>query len=92
MMTHGVGLLLLAAVAGYWVLERASSQKGKLKRIGRLLGGIVIVVSLIGVACTVACLAGGMQGCSMGIGKRAMSRHFCPFSAKMAPAASTMAP
>ena len=97
MMTHGIGLLLLSAVAGYWVLERASSQKGELKRVGRFLGGLVIAVSLIGVGCTVACLVSGMNGCTMGcgpMGKRAMGGYACPFTSKTkanpSPAASSM--
>ena len=84
---HGVGLLLLSAVAGYWVLERSSVHKGELKRVGQLLGGLVIVVSLIGVVCTVACMAGGMGCGSMGMGK-GMKGTSCPFTSKMAPAAS----
>ena len=48
---HGLGILLLAAVAGYWVLERATGRRGQLQKVGLMLGSIVIVVSLLGVAC-----------------------------------------
>ena len=86
-MTHEVGVLLLSAVAGYWVLERASSHKGELQRVGRLLGTIVIVMSLIGIGYAIA---NGMAACGMGygpMGKQAMMGRYCPFT-KMAPRAS----
>ena len=50
-MLHGTGFLLLTTVAGYWVLERAESHKGTLRRVGKLIGWVVIVGSLVGVAC-----------------------------------------
>ena len=56
---YGVGVLLLTAVAGYWVLERAETHKGRLKRVGQLLGGFIIIVSLAGAVCRVWCLAMG---------------------------------
>jgi hypothetical protein len=81
-MVYGTGLLLLAAVGGYWVLERAASHKGNLKRVGQILGAVIIIVSLIGVACKVWCAATCPPG-SMGKG------GWCPFTSK-APASSTM--
>lgn len=75
-MSHGAGVLLLASVAGYWVLERAEAHKGSLRRIGRLVGGFIIVVSLIGVACrvwtVVACYG-------------PLKNAYCPFVSKGAP-------
>ena len=68
-MVSGSGVLLLASIGGYWVLERASTHKGGLKRIGQILGGVIIAVSLIGVACRVWYLATGTGG-------------FCPFMPK----------
>ena len=53
MLAGSAGTLLLAAAAGYWVLERAQSQKKNLKRTGRIIGWLIIVVSLLGVACRV---------------------------------------
>jgi len=53
MVYGGIGLLLLTAVAGYWVLERASKHKGDLQKVGYALGSIVIVLSLFGVICQV---------------------------------------
>ena len=57
MVGHGAGVLLLAAVAGYWVLERADKHKGGLRKLGQILGGLIIVVSLVGLACRIWCLA-----------------------------------
>ena len=94
-MTHGIGLLLLSAVAGYWVLERASSHKGELQRVGRLLGTIVIVMSLIGIGCAVASMASGMVGCNMGygpMGKPAMAGRSCPFTSRMKPGVASAIP
>ena len=79
-MVHGTVGLLLVAVAGYWVLERAESHKGRLRSIGRLLGGLIILVSLMGVACRVWCLATGRTGYGAG-GKG----WYCPMGFKSAP-------
>lgn len=73
-MTFGAAGLLLAAVAGYWVLERAETHKGNLRRSGRVLGWVIILTSLIGVVCRVWCLT---HGPSPMMGKSA----WCPFSA-----------
>ena len=77
-MAHGVVALLLSSVAGYWVLERAENHKKGLRQVGRLLGWIIILVSLIGVTCRVWCTSSGYGGMGMKGG-------FCPFSSKMAP-------
>jgi uncharacterized membrane protein len=50
-MLYGFGGSLLAAVAGYWVLERAETHKGSLRRIGRLLGAGIITVSILALVC-----------------------------------------
>ena len=52
-MADGSGLLLVSAAIGYLVLERSEKHKGGLKRVGRLLGSVIIIVSLIGVACRI---------------------------------------
>ena len=49
-MMHGAGVLLFAVAAGYWVLERASAQKGQLKQLGQFLGALIVVLALAGVA------------------------------------------
>lgn len=76
---HSVVGLLLTVIGGYWVLERASAHKGQLKKVGQLLGGLIIVVSLVGVACQIWCLASGKGGyCPMG---KKGKGGYCPFSA-----------
>ena len=82
-MSGGAGALLLAAVGGYWVLERAAREKGSLKKIGQVLGAVIIIASLLGVACKVW----GAAKCSTG----SMGRGggWCPLSSKV-PASSTM--
>jgi hypothetical protein len=73
MVGHGIGLLLVTVVAGYWVLERAETHKGDLRRVGKALGWLIIVASLIGIACRVWCYATCPPG-AMG------KKSFCPFS------------
>lgn len=58
-MHHSVALLLLAAVAGYWVLERAETHKGNLKTLGQWLGAAILAVSLIGVGCKIYFITSG---------------------------------
>ncbi len=76
-MVSGSGVLLLASIGGYWVLERAATHKGGLKRIGQILGGVIIAVSLSGVLCRAWYLATGKGG-YYPMGKDV----FCPFSPK----------
>ncbi len=73
MIGHGAGWMLLTAVAGYWVLERADTHKGELKRIGQAFGWVIILVSLVGMVCNIWCLAQSRVG-------------YCPFtSSKTSP-------
>lgn len=72
-MVGGTGLLLIAAIGGYWVLERSATHKGGLRRVGQWLGGLVIVASLVGVVCKIWC-ASAM--CPAGTAKRS----WCPWS------------
>ena len=85
-MSHGVGLLLLAAVGGYWVVERAQTHKGALKKVGQLLGGVIMLVSLIGVICHVWCLATWATG--YGPMGKAAKGTYCPYIPKGSPAPS----
>jgi len=75
-MHGGTGLLLLGAVAGYWVLERADSHRGQLKQVGQVVGWVVIVTSLLGAACKVYAVATG-QDCPAA---------YCPFKKSSTPA------
>jgi len=88
MMGHGTGALLIAAAAGYWVFERASTRKDPAKRIGQWVGGVIMAVSLIGVACQVWCVVGGASGmCKFGKDGKMIS---CPLSSS--PSSQTMSP
>ena len=80
-MYGGVGLLLIAAVGGYWVLERSVSHRGRLRQIGQLVGGLIIIVSLVGVGCRVWYLTKGYAG-HHGFGKMGKGwYHHAPSSA-----------
>ena len=78
-MHHGFEGLLLTAIGGYWVLERSAGQKGQVKRVGQLLGGFIIVASLVGILCHVWYLSGGSGYCPMPKGD---SGWRCPYSPK----------
>ena len=81
-MAHGAGLLLLSAVAGYWVLERAATHKGNLKSIGQFLGSVIIIASLVGLALKAWCLVSSCQSATPMGGR-------CPFMSKVAPPATS---
>ena len=83
-MTHGIVGLMAAAIGGYWVLERASTHKRRLRQVGQLVGGLIIVVSLGGVACSLWCLATGKAGYG-----RMGKKGYCPFMSKTAPLPDT---
>lgn len=72
-MSYGAGGLLIAAAAGYLVLERAEAHKKGLRQVGRWVGWIIILVSFVGVICIVQRYArGSMVG-------------YCPMSSAIAP-------
>lgn len=77
-MVHGVGLLLLSAAGGYWVLERSEQHKGGLRRAGRLVSAFIIAVSVVGTLCKLASAGYDAPGwCPKhGFGKSGL----CPFS------------
>lgn len=78
-MGHSVGILLVAAAAGYWVLTLANKEKGRIKNFGQLLGLLIIVVSVALTACKIY----RMTNCSPFMGKA------CPFTVgKSAPSGS----
>ena len=79
-MISGAGLLLVAAAVGYWVLERAETHKGNLRRVGQCLGWVIIFASLIGVACRVWYGAG--PWCPMGKASAPMMTPASPAVAK----------
>ena len=79
MMSHGVALLLLSSAVGYWVLERSSSQKKEVKTVGQIVGTLIIVVSLLGVACKIYGLATGKAYCPPGMKKVCPAGMNCLF-------------
>ena len=76
---------LLAAAAGYWVLERAEQHKQGLRRVGRWLGGAIIVIALLGTTCLLTCSASGQTCPMMGAGKVG-----CPMTGSRAAATQTL--
>ncbi len=85
----GIGMLLISAATGYWVLLHAAKEKAyQLKQIGRILGVLIIAVSVLGTACglyrqAMMCQMYGKMYCPPG--------NACPFLKKVArpmPAAS----
>ncbi len=75
----GVAVLLLAAVGGYMVFERASTRKGSVKTLGRVVGVAVIILSFLGVACR---SYSGMSGTSCALGGGYFKKGVCPYAAK----------
>ncbi|MBI3291712.1 MAG: hypothetical protein HYZ73_02725 [Elusimicrobia bacterium] len=67
-MSGGIGVLLISAAVGYWVLIHAAKEKARLKSLGQLLGLVIIAVSLVMAASKLYCLTTGQS----------MSALFCP--------------
>jgi hypothetical protein len=72
MVTHKIVAYLLTLALGYWVLTLADKQAGLTQKIGKVIGWIILIVSLSGPLCILgSCLSGhcGMSGhcCSMGM-------------------------
>ncbi len=86
-MTHGVGVLLFSSAAGYWVLTLAAKEKAQMKKLGQVLGLIIIGVSLAGVACKIYYRTVCPKGMS---GYPFASR--CPYGVKEAPPAPAAPP
>lgn len=84
MMGHGVSGLLIAAAAGYWVLTQSAHQRENVKKLGQLLGIVIIAVSVAGAACKLYYITTGK---SMG-GVFCPSGKACPFMGKAAPSES----
>ena len=51
MLTHRIVAYLVSLVVGYWVLTLADKQSGFTKTLGRVVGWIILVVSLVGPLC-----------------------------------------
>ena len=48
-MGAGIGIFLISAAAGYWVLAKSSGEQGWVKTLGRLMGILIIAVSLLSI-------------------------------------------
>lgn len=77
MMGHGVSALLITSAVGYWVLTAAEKEKGQVKKAGKLLAAIIMLISLAGVACRVISFARARGFCPGG-------KMVCPFVGKSA--------
>jgi hypothetical protein len=64
-MSHHIGAYLVSLAVGYWVLTLADKQNGFTKTLGKVVGWIILVVSL----CGPLCMAG-----------KAMCLRYCPTS------------
>ncbi len=72
-MVHSIGILMISAAAGYWVLTLAAKEKGRVKMLGKVLGLVIILVSVLGSACKICYF----MNCSRGM------KGACPFTGKM---------
>ena len=70
-----IPLMLLTLAAGYGVLVLASRQERPLDKLGRLLGGLILLVSFIGSICTGWCRLSAMRGKCDIAGSKTMSCH-----------------
>ena len=59
-------LLLLSLAAGYGVTVLSKSQSRPLDALGRFVGGLILIVSFIGLLCTAVCGVRHMMGCMGG--------------------------
>ena len=75
--SHGVAALFFSTAAGYWVLTLAAKEKEGTKKIGHLVGLIIIVVSLLGAACGIY---RQVSACSGKYGM--MGGKACPFTGR----------
>ena len=83
MMPYGghcsAGLLLLALASGYAVLTLSNKQERPLDLLGRIIGGTILIVSVVGLLCTAVCGIRTAMACHSG---------GCPFGKHMAQCAA----
>jgi len=75
-----IGLLLITIAVGYWVLTLAQKQPKPLNTIGRILGSLICLVSILGIVCMLAC---GGRSCKLAGSKcgYAAKKAGCPYAA-----------
>ena len=72
-----IAFTLLVIAAGYFVFAHASAQKGEVKTVGRIVGLIIMILALAGVACGICYKAKGMCG-----GGDMMMKSYCPMKGR----------
>lgn len=82
MMGHGVSVSLITAAVGYWVLTLAAKEKEQLRKIGNVVGLLIIVVSLLGAACKIY---SRINGCPPGMMMGKRGGMACPMTGKPMP-------
>jgi hypothetical protein len=74
MLTHRIVAYLLTLALGYWVLTHAEKQAGLTQKIGKVIGWIILIISLSGPLCILGSSLAGhcgtghccwMPGCCM---------------------------
>jgi|GEM_PF-3587313 len=78
MVTHKIVAYLITLALGYWVLTLADKQTGLTQKMGKVIGWIILIVSLSGPLCMLgSCMSGhcgkmdhccsmsSMSGCGM---------------------------
>ena len=56
-MSHATGLIALGM--GYLVFLNASKEQGSLRLVGRVIGTVIIIVSILSGVCKAYCKSGG---------------------------------
>ena len=85
---HKITLLMLTLAVGYWVLTLAQTQPKPLDKLGRIIGGLILIGALIGAICISVCRLGCAKGwcppsgggkmmCSMGAGAPCGAKSRC---------------
>lgn len=69
-------LYLISLAVGYWVLRTAEGDKGKIQKIGRWIGWVIVIASAGGFLCTTL-----YRWCAWQSGSKA----YCPISSRMCP-------
>lgn len=73
--SHIVAYLVTAAL-GYWVLTIAGKEQGPNKTIGKVIGWLIIIVSVFGILCAGACRV--FESC--GPSGMDQSGYACPYT------------
>jgi hypothetical protein len=81
-------LLILGLAAGYGVLVLANRQERPLDKLGRYVGGAVLLLSVLGLICAAVCKISHMTGRCNTPGAVMQ----CPFSSASTPPAGSVAP